>query len=684
MLNDLDAGVPSAVDELGYLGNARYLATGDNLVTAWGRSPYRLGYSLVIAPLVGLSGSEEAAFTAVRTFNAVMIAAVFALLYLIVRRLLIEANPWTHVGIALAGATVPSLALYADTAFTEAWLTALVTLWMYQLLRLTEPLVSWLPWALWGVVGYYGYFSHGRFLPLLLLGAIGAAGTAARLKTFQPLSYMLAAAAMHVATRQVTVAGSQRVVSDVASDSVRHALEFPGAFASTFGGQTWTVMAATAALPIFGIAVLLIQRRTPDSGTRTFWWSAGIGCISLLAISSLFMAPHVSSRGELTFMVYERYVSVMFPILIALSLVVLVQGLRTGLQFERLVLVSLTIAGLLAGGMMLLRADLFENSPFFLNTPSLVPYWARGFSGLWGVTLAAVSVGLVAVAVLAWRRSVALLGLVILAALTVEDVGEKHWDFYLGERARQAELVEVANELSPITGATLVWDSRIRGSYFLYNYSWYLPDFDIQISDPSTSPSAEILLLSDRARTQEIEGVRLVMLEHADSAFGANQLGLYVLPGQLADELGELGLLAPVGFPAEIGDNYLNAVAVSLQLVDESDAALQVAAGQPFSVAIGATNTGNVPIFVARELGSATGATNVGIRLFDERSRRIGEGRAHLNHGLIVGGSDVTTFMYETEGLEPGRYSMALIPVVEGHRWLEDQVVEIDFEVLSN
>jgi hypothetical protein len=105
---------------MGYLGNARTIV-GDVGAQMELAPFYRAGYSLLIAPLVAAGGSPTFTYHLVLVLNALLVACVFPLLYLLL----------THFGAvprkvaiwaAFAAAVYPALTVLSQAALSENYI----------------------------------------------------------------------------------------------------------------------------------------------------------------------------------------------------------------------------------------------------------------------------------------------------------------------------------------------------------------------------------------------------------------------------------------------------------------------------------------------------------------------------------------------------------------------------------
>jgi hypothetical protein len=157
-------------DELRYTLAARALADGEWLNLrehAYGYGPV---YPLVLAPIIALSGSVDAAYPFFKLANALLFVLAAVPVYFLARRLL---SGWWSVAVAGASVAIPS-SLYASLVLTESvsYLTFNLAL-LAVVLALERPSVR-RQLAMLGAVGL-AYATRAQFAALLVAFVVGLA-----------------------------------------------------------------------------------------------------------------------------------------------------------------------------------------------------------------------------------------------------------------------------------------------------------------------------------------------------------------------------------------------------------------------------------------------------------------------------------------------------------------------------
>src|SRR5579884_3352047 len=107
------------MDELGYLGNARFLAGAGRLPNLQGFTFYHFGYSLLIAPAFWISANPLVAYKAVVVINGLLLSLLYFCYYYVLRRLFAyAAGP--SAAAALVGSLYPAYLLQANMAWSES------------------------------------------------------------------------------------------------------------------------------------------------------------------------------------------------------------------------------------------------------------------------------------------------------------------------------------------------------------------------------------------------------------------------------------------------------------------------------------------------------------------------------------------------------------------------------------
>jgi hypothetical protein len=678
--NDFDGrSAGAAVDELGYLGNARSLTDGEP-VLSWGRSPYRVAYSLLISPITAVTDDPVRVFQRVVDLNSVLVVVLFGLLYLLVARLLPERPSWLHIGIAGVAACYPPVMLYANTAFSEVLLMVTFAAWVLLVFRVRDHPSSPVGWLVFGSCSYFAYFAHGRFVGLLPVSLVVVGWFAMRERERRSLWAVAGLVAAHVFLRLPQVENSSRSLGSEADRTLGNALSHPRAFVSTVWAQSWLSVVASAVLPVIAVAVILTSRAARRwMADRWIGWSALIvGCLAVLGVSSLFMVGGVLERDEFTFLIYERYVAAILPTVVCLSLVLILRGRWEAVAFDRVVITGASIMGVVVVFLSVERGSYFDRYPFMLNVPSMGVFDTHRVRGLWAMSMAALLVGLLLVAVLWWRPAVGLVAAAVLAVSVAYDTGDKVIGPYYAERARQRHVSEVLDGLGPSFDGRVVYDSRLGPSFYLYMYSWLEPELEFTPLDPLAADLAGRPLISSLDLVGGDADLRLVMLENIAPGYGHEGLGLWVPPGDLADSLDDRSWLAPAGFGGAVDADYLRLVDAELSLVAGRSAT--AGPGEHVMVEVAVANVGAAALFNSRELTTDSGAFRIGARVLGSEGEVLYEGRGVLDQGLLPGETSIVTAMIESPG-QLGDYRVVIAPLIEGHRRLDDRALELQLVV---
>ena len=338
-------------DEGGYLLNARIL--GGGTAAQMGSSPfYRGGYSLLIAPIVSLDADPVATYHAVLVVNAVLVACVAPLLYLLLARCF-DVAPAAAAWAALAGAAYPSVTALSQVALSENALFPLTVAWLLCVglllrARTRGAATAWAAAA--GACAAALWTVHGRMLVAVVLTAVLLLAGAARRR----LDLRAAAGGLVVLAAGMVAA---RVLNDwlIATnyhgrgvDEVRRAFAPLGnldGLLRNLAGQGWYLLTAT-----LGIVALLVVHVLPPA-LRRIRARRGrpademlalllVAALGLLAISALWLATATRSDE----LIYGRYVEPVAPVLVALGLALPTRaGWPSGARTALAVLAALTV-----------------------------------------------------------------------------------------------------------------------------------------------------------------------------------------------------------------------------------------------------------------------------------------------------------------------------------------------------
>ena len=166
LLSGLQMEQPTVLaDELGYLGNARYLSGAAHMPDMRQCQFYHFGYSLFLLPAFWLFTDPVAIYRAAIVINALLMSSLFFPLYFILRSHLEVANGAAR-WIAFACCLYPPLILYSNFAWAES---AFIPLYAVTVAVLGNYLVSRSrrDALLFGALAGFLYTVHPRALPVL-------------------------------------------------------------------------------------------------------------------------------------------------------------------------------------------------------------------------------------------------------------------------------------------------------------------------------------------------------------------------------------------------------------------------------------------------------------------------------------------------------------------------------------
>jgi hypothetical protein len=321
-------------DEIGYLGNARYIAGTAPLPDLRGCAFYHFGYSLLLLPAFWFFADPLHAYKAVLVINALLSGATFIVLY----RLLNDIAGYSASNSRVAAFVTtcypallffPNLAM-AENVFFPAFLSLLIFAGRLVVTR------SWTVVFVFGTLAGFLYTIHARGLPITLLAVL----------------FLILLAKMRVLECQKSFTGATVALTVVGlSLAVNHQLKLngwgghdgntmpiPGTFTileylksllCESAGQLLYLLLATYGLFLIGVWEVIISFKTAYSdGIRTVladkkyasYMFLGGAVAATLCISIYFMGRplFVAGRGDIYF--YGRYNEVIAIPIIALAL----------------------------------------------------------------------------------------------------------------------------------------------------------------------------------------------------------------------------------------------------------------------------------------------------------------------------------------------------------------------------
>jgi 4-amino-4-deoxy-L-arabinose transferase-like glycosyltransferase len=309
-------------DEMGYLGNARTIA--GQLPAQMELAPfYRGGYSLLLAPIVGVVSDPEIAYRLALALNALLAALVFPLLYLLLERFA-GVDRRVALWAAFAGAAFPAVTVLSQVAMSENALYPLVCAWLLcfaGFLAAGERRSSLL-WAcglgastggLWAV--------HNRMLVAVAITVLAVLWLAARRRVDRgPVGIVLGLIALailgtHLLDEHLIGESYGPAAESEASnrlDALSHGHGPLTALANLIG-QSWYLLVAT-----FGLAALAAADFFSRGRAALAPRQRPLGVLLLFtALLLLVSAAAFPERTRPDMLIYGRYTEVVAPALIA-------------------------------------------------------------------------------------------------------------------------------------------------------------------------------------------------------------------------------------------------------------------------------------------------------------------------------------------------------------------------------
>lgn len=493
LLSLIRTGPVLVADEIGYLTNARVIV--DGVPGQLELAPfYRGGYSLLLAPIVGLVSDPSFAYHLILVLNAALAASVLPLLYLLLTRFG-GVRPELAFWAALAGAAYPALTVLSQVAMSENALFPLVCVWLLAfgwLLSaedrrgglLGAPALGAATGALWAI--------HNRMIVAIVIALAGLVWLALR-RRLSP-----AAAALGIGIIALSFYGVHLLddfliddnyagsAPDELSDRMDELFAFGGlrtALANLIG-QSWYLLVATFGLAAVAIADFTRGRR-PILGVL----------LALTALLLLVSAAAFPERTRPDMLIYGRYTEVVAPALIAF-------GLATVATVRRQLTWPLVSFGLLTAIVVVIRATASEpDAPNRWNISAL-PFVTVQLGP--AILVGAAVVALVGAYLLLRASDLGprVLGLVALA-LFLPVIAYGAWN---PVRSSQ-RAVYPAGWQSPQEfvddAETVAYDLDHYDTIGLYAVQWFLPDSQVVLFEGGKEAPASDLVISNGAWGEE-------------------------------------------------------------------------------------------------------------------------------------------------------------------------------------
>lgn len=574
-----------AFDEMGYLGNARWLAGTGGRWEMPTSPTYAIGYSVLLAPAMWLFDTAAAQWRAVMAVNLVLLTSMVPLGYLVARRALAADRARSLAAAAVAG-SVPAVVAAAPSAIAENLSLPLLLVAVLAAHRSLRP-GPWWARSGFGVAVAALYAVHPRFV-LVMAVAVVVVVVAWRRR--------LVDAAVMVANAVglcVVVAATWWLSRAVQSDRWDHVEELSGGptdvwrlISSWDGvedvllaavGQAWYLLAGSLTLVALGVMAWVRVARTGGADAapeETVTGNAARKLVAVFVVASALVVAAASvqffarTQFRADHLVYGRHNDTFMPLWL-LGATVLVLGARW-----RLVRLGLSVGAALTAVSFLLLTLLRDPaahegtySPFAV--PAIARYVRDDPAGTWWRATLAALVGALVIAALVrlgrrWLACVVLVPwFVVLGLATVEGTDGYETILY--------EHFEV-DELLPRLGvdAISVDSSAVEVAFPVLSYASQLPSLDVTTYDPrlGDDPGGPFVLTRFDDPVMRSSGSRIALIDNSGiTRFRGAPEGVvvWVRPGPELDRLEQEGLLLPADFPAGLPED---ARRVELRLED--------------------------------------------------------------------------------------------------------------------
>ena len=555
-------------DELGYLGNARYLSGVAHIPDLVGCQFYHFGYSLVLVPLFWLLHDPVAIYRAALFINAMMMGGLFAILnHLLVSFL--DIPPKRARWIAFASCLYPSLVLYSsfalsETAFILIFVAIIALFGSYLRTGTTRSATCF------GLAAGFLYTIHPRALPVVavvLLCLVLLMVSRAR-PAPQALMAIAAMGSVVALTRVVNLhlkvvgwGGSGEFSAIKLAGRVLPGADFLALIERALGQVLYLVLASHGIFLVGFVAVLFVIFKKASRGPVCKALAepgAGVLVLTLLSSAGIFVASCTSKLYSLhgptgvrgADIIHGRYNEAGAVLMLALALAFLT---RQKHRFRTLaagwLIVSLIILGMSAAVMVEVedaqqrhRPEVTEGLMFTplvpaadvdpVNVPAVFPIIGLvGSLNLYWVALGSFSVLLIFSLALCWSRNAAMVVL-MMAFATSAVFNQLHYRIKAEKRnAPRLEFAAVAHRLGAIE--ELSYDVAFFDSGFFYASQYLFPRTVFHRFDSRTDedPRSEAVISGDGWHQTGRLGARFVVAaEICDNV-------LWLRPGRLQDRL---------------------------------------------------------------------------------------------------------------------------------------------------
>jgi hypothetical protein len=488
------------LDEIGYLSTARYFVTGGGLVEPLGRAPYKIGPSLVAAPIFWFTTDPLTAFRWATIINAALAACCYPVALGLLQRLFTALSRRRAALAALAVAAYPPLAYYANTAFGNCLFVVLL------LLHASAGAALWRTPSLRAGAVFAGsaaslYLTHESGLPALVLAPVYLALivrrsdlTPSRRAWFAAIG-LAGLAIVPLLTGVLEVPGTQYDTLASGTSMLRRAWDHPRSLLICLGGQLLYVFAATLGSVAFAPAAIASALTTGSSTDatvlrrlatlRNLWLVAVIG--GTASILFLHLQGTFASRPIAGYALYGRYADGIVPLIIAIAFgLILLPSPRARTEVLASSSASevarpflLATAGLLGLGAAMSAVGastvLAESGIYVPNSPGLYFLWRWIGTDLPSLLFGIICVfTLVALSTYVDRRAGAVVAIAVMVYATVTVTS---WHRTYSHQRQRDEIVDVLAAI-PNPDKTIFVHDGTWVEYYYYNYDFLLADFE--------------------------------------------------------------------------------------------------------------------------------------------------------------------------------------------------------------
>ena len=530
-------------DGTGYLANARWLVGEAGSTWQGPAAFYNAGWSIVMAPVYLFTSSPDAVHVAVLIVNA-LLASLSFVAYAALAEIGFGLGRRTAVLAGVVAATYPAVLLQASFEWSESLFHLLFPVLLLAILRLLRTTT-----ALAAVGAALAAAALNLTHPKGLgpLAALAVAFAVLGVRRAVPRSTMVAGLAT-IAIAFVATRVLHGALQDAMYDRSAAAIEGDvlgritdpklvwGAFRA-FWGQLWYLTVATVGLFPLGIAALVGHR------DRRF---AGITmgtALAVLAASCLQM----SDGTRVDHMVYGRYDEGFVPALLVAAVAGLVVHRQRVLRLLPIAAGIAAVSGVLT--VVLNGGEKFAGNVMPLNVVGVLVYrTAENHIDVLVVTLLA-SIPLVALAFAARQSLHLALSLVVVffvaSSLSVEARTIRPFEDFWSSVTEIPEVVHDIGFEGPIGYDLAAYEVEAADLYQLeLTDVGGLLFFDSRTSEHL--PGSDLVIASP---TWDLPGARLLFVET-----GPYPQALWVLPGDLQDELDASGAVLPAEHSAPLPD----------------------------------------------------------------------------------------------------------------------------------